>query len=474
MTIDVSGQVLDVIFRMRSKLTTSDVTFDPPSVDFGPCFTDRTVSYPIKITNHSALPQKFGFVKLPREMTVPYQDGFGTLLPCETIERNLLFSPVSATDHDFSLTFSTYMNRTFNIQCHGVGVKPPLSFSTTNLLFACTTFGEKVEKSVFVKNTSKHEQIYEFGTPKIELAGLTISPKCMVLSPGATVRVEVVFDPSLVNVDAITYPVEKEEEEKKKDLEESKEEGKNEGGQEGGDEGGEEGGAKDGEEGESSNQDGQPSASAVASLQLDMPSKHEASFQRSSLSGDEPLSYHSNWNVPCFVKEKNPRNAPRSPRSARAAASLHPVQTLEIRTTTLAKRKLECVVPPDTLSKLTMSTPTRLDFGQMAVGQEEIAPLKLTNIHEGPVNVRLKQGPNVQGPFSIVNALRPLSGYGGKEETMTAYVRFKPEDQLVYCERIEFETEFGTASVVLVGQGVSPTLELTPSVSCNFYLFFCC
>ena len=101
----------------------------------------------------------------------------------------------------------------------------------------------------------------------------------------------------------------------------------------------------------------------------------------------------------------------------------------------------------------------------MAVGQEEIAPLKLTNIHEGPVILRMKQSPNVQGPFSIVNALRPLSGYGnGQEETMTVYIRFKPEDQLVYCERIEFETEFGTASVVLVGQGVSPTLELTPSV----------
>ena len=36
MTIDVSGQILDVIFRMRSKLTTSDVTFHPPSIDFGP------------------------------------------------------------------------------------------------------------------------------------------------------------------------------------------------------------------------------------------------------------------------------------------------------------------------------------------------------------------------------------------------------------------------------------------------------
>ena len=52
MTINVSGQILDVIFRMRSKLTTSDITFHPSFIDFGPCYTDRTVSYPIQITNH--------------------------------------------------------------------------------------------------------------------------------------------------------------------------------------------------------------------------------------------------------------------------------------------------------------------------------------------------------------------------------------------------------------------------------------
>ena len=351
----------------------------------------------------------------------------------------------------------------------GNGIKPPLEFSATNILFECTTIGERVEKSIFVKNTSRYEQMYEFGTPKMELAGLTISPKCMVLSSGATVRVEVVFDPSLVDINAITYP----SEETKLEGEEEKKEG----GEEGGEAGGEEGAAAEAaaaaaaESTAEDEQSSSDSAVVMVPLQLNMPSKNEASFQRSSLSGDEPLSYHSNWNIPCFVKETQPRTTPRSPRSARAAASMRPIQTLEIRTTTLAKRKLECVVPPDTLSKLTKSTPTRLDFGQMAVGQEEIAPLKLTNIHEGPVVLRMKQCPNVQGPFSIVNALRPLSGYGGgKEETMTAYVRFKPEDQLVYCERIEFETEFGTASVVLVGQGVSPTLELTPSVRvCDYY-----
>ena len=113
----------------------------------------------------------------------------------------------------------------------------------------------------------------------------------------------------------------------------------------------------------------------------------------------------------------------------------------------------------------TKFTETRLDFGQMAVGQEDIAPLKLINLHADNVILKLLQSPNVQGPFSIVNALRPLEGNNENGDHMTVYIRFKPEDQWTYCEKVTFETEYGQASIVLVGQGVSPTLELTPSVS---------
>ena len=120
----------------------------------------------------------------------------------------------------------------------------------------------------------------------------------------------------------------------------------------------------------------------------------------------------------------------------------------------------------------------------MAVGQEEIAPIRVTNAHEAAVMLRCLQGPNDQGPFSLVNALRPLAPAGGKasgytggdgissiigqdleKDNMLVYVRFRPESQLVYCERITFQTSAGLASVTLAGQGVSPILELTPAVS---------
>tara|TARA_B110000091_G_scaffold204852_1_gene239967 strand:- start:1290 stop:3344 length:2055 start_codon:yes stop_codon:yes gene_type:complete len=385
LTIDVSGQVLDVIFRMKAKLTTSDITFDPPNLNFGPCYTDRTVSYPISITNNSALPQKFGFVKLPREISVPYQDGFGTLLPYETIERDILFSPLSAVDSNFSLTFSTYMNRTFNIQCKGSGVRPPLKFSCTKIQFSCTPTSELITQNIFVQNQSKYEQMFEFGTPLLKLSGLTISPQCTLLPPGKTIRVEVVFDPALVEVETITYEYDSDDVQEENaqgfaegDVDEKKEETKEEGKEEEGknkDKDKEKNAKKKGGKKEEEKEEETEEKETVVVpklVKINMPPTHEASFQQSK--HNEPGSYHAQFNIPCFIKETQLRNSPRSPRSARNTQMLQPVQTIEVHTTTLKSKKLNAVVPADTISKLTQSSASRLDFGQMAVGQEEIAP----------------------------------------------------------------------------------------------------
>ena len=42
----VPDQTLPVIFRLRARLTSSDVVFDPPSIDFGPCFTGQSSRFP--------------------------------------------------------------------------------------------------------------------------------------------------------------------------------------------------------------------------------------------------------------------------------------------------------------------------------------------------------------------------------------------------------------------------------------------
>lgn len=143
------GQVLPVDFTITGKLSSGEVTWEPAVVDFGNCYTTQVrvcialrmharysltarcrvwerlicpstspcvwfrVLWPIQsasaslaITNHSDLPQKFAFVGLPVEVTVVPNEGFGTLLPKETVHVTLQFSPTSATGACMGLTLS--------------------------------------------------------------------------------------------------------------------------------------------------------------------------------------------------------------------------------------------------------------------------------------------------------------------------------------------------------------------------------
>ena len=100
----------------------------------------------------------------------------------------------------------------------------------------------------------------------------------------------------------------------------------------------------------------------------------------------------------------------------------------------------------------------------MAVGQVEVAPIIASNLNPTGTYMKLKTAPNAHGPFSIVNALRPLAEHGdlhGKGQR-SIFIQFRPGAQLKYSEKITLETKFGSASVLLVGQGVEPVLEMNP------------
>jgi len=51
-----------VNFTLRAALTTSDMAFDPPKLDFGNVFLGERSIIKLKVTNHSLLMQQYGFV----------------------------------------------------------------------------------------------------------------------------------------------------------------------------------------------------------------------------------------------------------------------------------------------------------------------------------------------------------------------------------------------------------------------------
>eukprot|EP00937_MAST-01D_sp_MAST-1D-sp2_P006935 g6935.t1 len=93
------------VIAVPVRLTTSEILFETPCIDddvadkceddaawgtfdgnFGSCFTTQSATIPVRMTNMSALPQQYGFVQLPREISVQPEDGFGILVDKDRID----------------------------------------------------------------------------------------------------------------------------------------------------------------------------------------------------------------------------------------------------------------------------------------------------------------------------------------------------------------------------------------------------
>jgi len=92
-------------------LSPSALVLVPEHVDFGNCTTQEIVTQSVSLTNTSSLTQNFGFVHIPPFMDVQPGDGFGDILPGETIKLDLLFSPDKSKDYEFEVTCKSLLNQ---------------------------------------------------------------------------------------------------------------------------------------------------------------------------------------------------------------------------------------------------------------------------------------------------------------------------------------------------------------------------
>jgi hypothetical protein len=72
-------------------ITPAAIACDVSAIDFGEVSVLESAVKTIKLTNLSALKQNFGFVDLPAYATAQPNDGFGTILPFETISIDIIF-----------------------------------------------------------------------------------------------------------------------------------------------------------------------------------------------------------------------------------------------------------------------------------------------------------------------------------------------------------------------------------------------
>ena len=104
-------QARPVAFSVSAIVTTSDLSFNLENIDFGSCTVHESVVVSLELTNHSLLSQKFGFIHLPPGIEVQPNDGFGQLLPHESVTVDVIFSAKKPREYEFELTCKTGIDR---------------------------------------------------------------------------------------------------------------------------------------------------------------------------------------------------------------------------------------------------------------------------------------------------------------------------------------------------------------------------
>ncbi|XP_053379519.1 cilia- and flagella-associated protein 74-like isoform X2 [Mercenaria mercenaria] len=484
MTIRVADQTAPVPFTVTAVVTNSDMVFDTTDINFGDCTIYESTKTTIKLTNKSILPQEFGFVGHPEYVEVQPNDGFGTLLPLETIELDVIFSPKKARDYKFELNCKSLINREFKIQCKGVGVHPPLDLSKQVIHFAATSLYDVSTAALHVINSHTSMNEFTHPVPRIgkgeiapvgptsfefvvpEGAPVTISPSVGTIMPGEKTRVQVRFAPTLnedeIRTEAVRMATRQMEQQADKEYKEA---------------------LKRQKEAEEAQPVGTPSKTkktapagggkkgAAAAKGAPPKGKQTPGSTMLTVTGPQPVvppkpeeiskdssayaaavgsllrQYKGKFQsltVPCYVASGETTNPGELPYSV--SNTLY----LEIHCPT--------VKPP--LVVISDSGRTVTDFGEVSLGQNIFKSITIQNISSRTQELSAT-ALDTMGPFQVMNAFRVLP----PDATHTMLVSFTPNAGRVFQEVLSISCLTAQLHISLVGKGVSPLVSLSPAIA---------
>lgn len=98
-------------FTVLAYITPSELTFYPPVLDFDYCTTHESIYCTLTVTNTSIVPQQFGFIDIPDCVAIQPGDGFGELLPTESLDLDVTFSARKPRDYVFDLVCKSGLNK---------------------------------------------------------------------------------------------------------------------------------------------------------------------------------------------------------------------------------------------------------------------------------------------------------------------------------------------------------------------------
>ena len=450
--VGVPEQVLPVSFVLRAQLTTPKLLLQRPSdpndpssdlksvtsLNFGSCPLNGQKVLQLTLHNSSRLSQKFGFLPLPKGLDVQPGDGLGTILPGESITREVRFSPSAATQFAQTLTCRTSLNQTYLIRCTGQGVMPHVSFSHTKLALPPTAEGDTSEGDVTLTNPTAVPQTFELKAPAD--SRLKLSPCVGTLAPGQSLRLLVEFT-APVNPDSTYAPygpygtIDPEAVEAARLAREAAEAEEAEGEEADGEEGEAaeaeaaeaDGGEADGEEGDGEAAEGEAADAEVAGPLL---------VGAVASGRNEPWMLLAKPTVSCFVRAEG--------------KPFHQEHTLFLSVET------PVVAAPLGLGGAPNSGVRQdLGFDSVPVGQMRMMRVTVVSKCDAPLELTA-DALDPMGPFSLINALPVVPPRGSAEIN----VRFLPSRQLPARETLTLRAGGCQLKVFLGGWGVSPTLRL--------------
>ncbi|XP_028308509.1 cilia- and flagella-associated protein 74 isoform X3 [Gouania willdenowi] len=457
MTIQVIGQVQPTCFTVHAVVTSSDLQFEPSEVDFRSCSIYDSVKSSVRIHNLSLLPQEFGFLVLPEFIEVQPNDGFGTLLPQETLEIFLIFSAKKAKEYNFQLSCKTEINRDFVLCCRGVGVRPPLQLSHSVVQFGATAVGDHSTAIIQLINDhtwstqSKHAgtavttddvvpavgpRMFCFVVP--EDSGISVIPLAARILPGERCRVQVTFTPRLLEQEIKDEALRlfqqgqsflKKELDRKGMATQSKEEMVPGSGK-----------VKKTSLNSESNKKSDDLKSGSSTRSREPVPVQPGSEQYDQAKASLLLSFTQRYReyvVPCFVSDGDP---PEDDLQAQPAWS--PINTLYL--------TLQCPAVQPPLLVISNNGHNVIDFHQVVVGGRGIQRCTIQNISNESIDL-WSSLLDVCGPFSLLNALRNIRP--GEKHTLV--FAFCPALAEKHQDTIEIHCQRMSLALTLCGEGVA-------------------
>ncbi|XP_051950044.1 cilia- and flagella-associated protein 74 [Xyrauchen texanus] len=454
--VQVADQVRPVEVMVHAVVTSSDLQFDRIDVDFGHCSIYESVQTTVRLTNCSLLPQEFGFVGVPKFIDVQPNDGFGTLLPSQSMNIHLIFSVLKAGEYNFTLICKTGINRDFPLSCHATGVQPSLKLSDWLVKFGRTAVGDQSTAVMYVENphTTQKEctqpltninkrcgagaRLFAFSVP--ENSEITFTPASGRVLPGQRCLVQVTFSPTLSD-DAIK-------------AETLRLNGLNED-------------LHRAETDSTSSKNTQPDTRRKMETPLEQVqgtkattpfhSPNPADIQTGSLeylAGKVSLlqsftERSSRCIIPCFTSSDPVLDMSEEP-------TYRPHDTLYV--------ELHCPAVRPALLLISNNGHNIVDFNRVPVGQKVLKKVIIQNISTEPLKLSSSLL-DVTGPFSLLNAMRSLC----PGERHTLLIAFTPLLDKKYHETLEVSCGQMSLELVLIAEAVEPVISCSNDGHMDFH-----